>query len=1230
MAITSYTWRDYTVTDTFNSVQSTEVQLGVWGTIIPVGAGKRLVTGAPIWTRGFDNRYSHLETGVTPPGVYRPYVDELDEQANIVGTFQVAFGYHVAPEAERGVTKINRLWANGNIIYDASDPQNVRRYAALNQGGIRFVFQEGDETQISESHVTADKGSSPGNRGMIVATFIAFPSGALGFGASIPTIVAELVEDVTVTPVRTDFVPTEETEVPDDGAAWLDWNTNTYYGLREDPDNSWTLQAYNLETRSQVSGTALGGFSATHDADPIANLVDTVMVDLPNKKAYMSVNGTPNTAPIIEIDYVTSAITKVWAETSVATFPTTFQTTPGDGGSIPTPASGTVIHGISNNNQPHTGLFTGSFFSETHLVQIGAGSEGMSYIAEWDTGDDVYSVTEYPLIERPNYAAERASGQTVPGFESWYTTASGQTWAAIVTSGSKAYIQYGSFDDAGVPSFLLRHMFAHHPGYQIHFAHIDRQDDGIVLLMEPDGAGSCMAAKYDVGFQNVGNALAILGIQPTTLLDGDMSPVSLNFSGARGLIPQVSNPPIGSTVRYTWLVPIPAFTSTRALGNATKYTNSTEGNFVYRGINVLHYLNLGSGSTRTVNTAGGLLVGGAFYWLNDDNGLLYIGGDSDEPVPPYDVSVLSTSSSSSILLSDFLRWVSMRVGYEEDEIEVDAAITDTLLGVHFTKPYPIDKLLQDLGAAYDFRHFESGDKIKFVRAGTGGSFTSVASLTRADLAPISEGGADGNECVLTTFDPSGQSVGSVSITYLDPALNYAKNVQTYVSPNIVDEAGTGTTNLDLSFVIMTTSEAYNRVTQIMLNSAEQSVSQQFRLPWRHIRLEPADALTLTFNGYVYSVRLDEVTINGDKTLSCLGRNYGYAPAATVDVDDYLGGLPQVVPGGNVSRPVAIDGNLLYAEYEVALVAVLNTGIAATAQTGWTGGSFMVNYVGLGAFQVLEHKSADIPLALLAQPLADTDTPNLPDESTVITLRARSMVEDDLASLTDEQEFLSGLNTIAIGPPEGTGPWEYIYFRTAAAVDDKTFELTGLLRGRRGTEGSAGGHSVGDHVYLLKTSASTDNDVALTVRPTPATLIGEEVTWRAKGDGETPIAAFDVTATLAANSLKPWAPCHYKVELAGGNDLNVSWTRRSRLSAIDEVEDPPLGEATEEYVLEILDGAGILKRTVTGLTTPDYVYSSANQTTDGFTPPLSTLQMRAYQISAVVGRGYTKTETVDVD
>ena len=63
---------------------------------------------------------------------------------------------------------------------------------------------------------------------------------------------------------------------------------------------------------------------------------------------------------------------------------------------------------------------------------------------------------------------------------------------------------------------------------------------------------------------------------------------------------------------------------------------------------------------------------------------------------------------------------------------------------------------------------------------------------------------------------------------------------------------------------------------------------------------------------------------------------------------------------------------------------------------------------------------------------------------------------------------------------------------------------------------------------------------------------------------------------------------------------------------------PLGEESEAYEVDIIDGGNVV-RTIEA-TSPTISYSAAEQATD-FGSAQSNIDVKIYQMSAVVGRGY---------
>jgi hypothetical protein len=244
-------------------------------------------------------------------------------------------------------------------------------------------------------------------------------------------------------------------------------------------------------------------------------------------------------------------------------------------------------------------------------------------------------------------------------------------------------------------------------------------------------------------------------------------------------------------------------------------------------------------------------------------------------------------------------------------------------------------------------------------------------------------------------------------------------------------------------------------------------------------------------------------------------------------------------------------------------------------------------------------------------LGDFAGGNIVDESNSITVTLYG--EDSALTSTTYEGLLSGVNVAIVGN-------EIIYFRDATLTGSRTYTLTGLLRGRRGTEGEIAGHEAGDR-FVLANSAL--------VRVAQVTAdIGVTRTYKGVTSGTAVSSAPAVDFTNTAAGLE----CYSLVNLGGGRDasgnLTLQGIRRNRTSGEwRDLVDVPMTETVEAYEWDIYeDGtyATVVSTLASSLPTVDY--SAAAQTTD-FGSPQAEVFFKVYQLSANVGRGYAGTGSV---
>src|SRR5690606_24619379 len=151
--------------------------------------------------------------------------------------------------------------------------------------------------------------------------------------------------------------------------------------------------------------------------------------------------------------------------------------------------------------------------------------------------------------------------------------------------------------------------------------------------------------------------------------------------------------------------------------------------------------------------------------------------------------------------------------------------------------------------------------------------------------------------------------------------------------------------------------------------------------------------------------------------------------------------------------------------------------------------------------------------------------------------------------------------------------------------DGTYTLSTLLRGRRGTDTMAFNHTGGE-IFLLLDPDDGDRFL-LGLGEIDATRY-----YKAISSGDFLEDGEVVVNVSEGRALMPYAPVHVAAADAGGNDIDLTWVRRTRTGGDwrDGTGTIPLAEDDEEYEIDILDGPdGSIVRTVTGLTTPEYTY-----------------------------------------
>ena len=187
----------------------------------------------------------------------------------------------------------------------------------------------------------------------------------------------------------------------------------------------------------------------------------------------------------------------------------------------------------------------------------------------------------------------------------------------------------------------------------------------------------------------------------------------------------------------------------------------------------------------------------------------------------------------------------------------------------------------------------------------------------------------------------------------------------------------------------------------------------------------------------------------------------------------------------------------------------------------------------------------------------------------------------LESRTDAA-LVGGANLAMLGE-------ELIQFGTAEQIGPRTFRLSRLMRGRRGSEWAMAEHAMGERFVLIEAAARAPLELS-------SAAIGSVVKVIAEGVGDGGVA-IDAETLFLGRALRPPPPVRLFADRLGDGTVRIGWTRRSRTGwAWLDGGDAPLGEEAERYRLTITPSIGA-PRTVE-LFAPGYDYGVAEQTADG--------------------------------
>ena len=524
--------------------------------------------------------------------------------------------------------------------------------------------------------------------------------------------------------------------------------------------------------------------------------------------------------------------------------------------------------------------------------------------------------------------------------------------------------------------------------------------------------------------------------------------------------------------------------------------------------------------------------GGAHATINLNGGLMLDGTGAFSLDPP----------PGGVPLSSIVSDISQRSGLASTQFDV-SQLTDIVPGYVITRQSSGVDNISQLRQAYFFDAVESSASVRFVKRGAASAVTIVDN----DLA--AQAGTDGDPPPLITVKRT-QEVdlpATLYVNYLNAGASYQQGSQ-YARRLVTNSAADA--RIDLS-IALPDDDARTIASKNLFTAWMERNTFTFNTSRKHAKYEPTDVAVV--HGYQLRITDKRATTANVIEFDGVSTSSGPFLLGSVGIPG-SGYVPPFAPTVVYSYMTLLDIPLvLDTDYANGYYAAL---APQSAEGGWSSASVFKSVDGGTAYTEVASLGVAGTIGTCTTILDNFTGGNLFDEGnsvTVVILGGSAA----LASAT-EDAVLNGANLCAIGT-DATG-WEIVQFKNATLIAAQTYVLTGLLRGRKGSEPYISTHAIRDQFTMLGTTVNING---------PFSELSTPLKFKGLTAGQTLAEVNPVTFGNDGVALKPYAP----VQLGGGRnaavDITINWTRRTRIGgAWLPYIDVPLGETIEGYQVKI--------------------------------------------------------------
>lgn len=488
-----------------------------------------------------------------------------------------------------------------------------------------------------------------------------------------------------------------------------------------------------------------------------------------------------------------------------------------------------------------------------------------------------------------------------------------------------------------------------------------------------------------------------------------------------------------------------------------------------------------------------------------------------------------------------------RVGYDAADFNVSALSGKSVCGLRMERRMSGRALLEKLKEAYFFDLVEIDWKLVATLRGGASTLT----IPEEDLGAVA-GSGESDNLVMPVRPSELEMPLAFDVAFINKDREYQADVRRDIRETAV-VSSTAIEGID-SPIAFSASEAFTIAAKwLLIKRTEFTIT--FELTMEYVRLDPSDVTTVTTPFKTYDVRFLEVEIGADSVIRVraafqLGFNYT--------------GVSKTWPSGDLgftSPSIKLVGATKFLPLDAPLLSEENdkpgfyaeAGAAASGTT-WTAASVRRSDDGV-TYEPWQSFDTEATHGVALNALGNHKDWSTHDR--VNTLSVLIANGKTLTSVTVDQA-LAGSNACALVNSTGV---EVIFFETATSVGDGVWDLTGLVRGRLGTEANILGHLEGETWALLETSTLISANEALAKLNTERFYIATTFNQQFESVERTEF-------TNTGRRITPLAPTYLRGSRDGSNNLTIDWNRRSRFRQRSLFFDPPLDEPTERYELKL--------------------------------------------------------------